>query len=215
MVGSVGRWCSIQFPKCPTSSSVQTNLKPNPNPLSAGAKLPQLYNGWFDGSIVNDMSAAVKAALKDGVQRAEIICPPIPNVEVGSNSKQARTPTMMYGTVPRLGPGKPDRWCSNKPLSQINICPTQELDFGTALNQQYNQQLAARLKANEKQSRKNLLAFANVDWANRVAQKLGKRALLAAFDGTVPASGVTLCKNAEYVCVSVCLCVWTGLRAVG
>jgi hypothetical protein len=126
----------------------------------------------------------------------------------------------------------------------------QELEFGTALNQKYNKELAARLKAPENVSRKNLLvrwkgcdgdnvawsskchnlqsmatkqstqpslsdsasepdsdcnrsshaqAYASVDWANRVAQKIGKRTLLAAFDGTVPPNGVTLSKNAECV----------------
>ena len=65
--------------------------------------------------------------------------------------------------------------------------------------QRYNKELAARLKVAENVSRKQLLAYANVDWANRVAQRLGggKRALLCAFDGTVPAQAVTLCKNAE------------------
>lgn len=126
-----------------------------------GPKLPVLYNGWFDGSIVNDMASAVKAAVKDRVPFAEIICPPIPNIE--------------------------------------------ELDFGTALNQRYNKEVAARLKAPENVVRKASLAYANVDWANRVAQKIGKRTLLCAFDATVPPAGVTLCKNAE--CVPCALCV--------
>lgn len=39
--------------------------------------------------------------------------------------------------------------------------------------------------------------YANVDWANRLAQKIGKRTLLATFDKTVNANGVTLNKNAE------------------
>lgn len=39
-----------------------------PHPFNlrhAGPKLPALYGGWFDASIVNDMSGALKAALKD------------------------------------------------------------------------------------------------------------------------------------------------------
>ncbi len=39
--------------------------QPNAMHTYTGAKLPQLYKSWFDGSIVNDASNAIKAALKD------------------------------------------------------------------------------------------------------------------------------------------------------
>lgn len=59
-----------------------------------GSKLPQLYQCYFNGQLINQVTAATKAALKDGIKKQEILFPPVPNLEelaFGTSLNQAYT----------------------------------------------------------------------------------------------------------------------------
>lgn len=45
------------------------------------ARMPQLFDGWFDGQIERQACAAVQAARRDGINKLEVSFPPVPNLE--------------------------------------------------------------------------------------------------------------------------------------
>jgi hypothetical protein len=63
-----GNWATqAQTSTSSTGTSCSTLATPPPSKLvDKGPSLPKLYGGWFDNTLINQASAAINAAVRDG-----------------------------------------------------------------------------------------------------------------------------------------------------
>jgi hypothetical protein len=66
-VAFFGNWDKPATPKVPTAAPAPAAAAAPPKKLGdKSPSLPKLYGGWFDNTLVDQASAAINAALKDG-----------------------------------------------------------------------------------------------------------------------------------------------------
>lgn len=62
-----GNWGKPAIPKVPTAAPAPAAATAPPKKLvDKSPSLPKLYGGWFDNTLIDQASAAINAALKDG-----------------------------------------------------------------------------------------------------------------------------------------------------
>jgi hypothetical protein len=62
-----GNWGKPATPKVPTAAPAPPAAVAPPKKLvDKSPSLPNLYGGWFDNTLIDQASAAINAALKDG-----------------------------------------------------------------------------------------------------------------------------------------------------
>jgi len=62
-----GKWGKPAIPKVPTAAPAPAAAAAPPKKLvDKSPSLPKLYGGWFDNTLIDQASAAINAALKDG-----------------------------------------------------------------------------------------------------------------------------------------------------
>lgn len=76
----------------------------------------------------------------------------------------------------------------------LKLSGSEQLDFGTSLNQRFNAEVTKRLKVEDYLVKRSSVTAANLDFANRLADKLRINSFLVSFEGSEVETTATLSK---------------------